>query len=109
MTNPFKTRWRGVPVIELWAGGFAILLAFGVYFAKTGAGDEGQHIIRIQREITAEQRKIRLLRAEVAYLEQPERIERLAVTSLGLRPMSGQREAPVENLEEVARSGAAIP
>ncbi|HEX8233775.1 MAG TPA: cell division protein [Caulobacteraceae bacterium] len=104
MINPFKARWRGFPVIELWAGGFAVVLALGVYLLKTGAGDEGQRIARTQHEIVAEQRKIRLLQAEVAYLEQPERIGQLA-TALGLQPLSGKQETPPENLEDVAHAG----
>ena len=37
----FERRVRGVRVIELWAGGLTLVLALGVYLAKTGAGDEG--------------------------------------------------------------------
>jgi len=105
MINPFKARWRGFPVIELWAGGFAVVLALGVYLLKTGAGDEGLRIARTQREIVAEQRKIRLLQAEVAYLEQPERIGGLATANLGLQPLSGKQETAPENLEDVAHAG----
>lgn len=108
MINPFKARWRGFPVIELWAGGFAVVLALGVYLLKTGAGDEGQRIARMQREIVAERRKIRLLQAEVAYLEQPERIERLASGALGLQPLSGKQETPPENLEDLAHAGGQV-
>jgi cell division protein FtsL len=105
MTNPFTARWRGFRVIELWAGGFALVLALAVYVLKTAAGDEGQRIAHTQREIVAEQRKVRLLKAEVAYLEQPERVERLAREVLGLAAIQGAHETAPENLQDVARAG----
>jgi cell division protein FtsL len=101
----FERRVRGVRVIELWAGGLTLVLALGVYLAKTGAGDEGADIARTQNQIVQEQRQIRLLKAEVAYLEQPRRLERLSAAYLGLQPMSGKRETVIENLQEVARTG----
>ena len=105
----FERRVRGVRVVELWAGGLTLVLALGVYLAKTGAGDEGADIARTQVEINREQREIRLLKAEVAYLEQPQRLERLSSAFLGLQPMSGKRETVVENLQEVARAGPIAP
>jgi hypothetical protein len=102
----FERRVRGVRVVELWAGGLTLALALGVYLAKTNAGDEGADIARTQIQISHEQHQIRLLKAEVAYLEQPQRLERLSSTYLGLQPMSGKRETVVENLQEVARRGA---
>lgn len=105
----FERRVRGVRVIELWAGGLTLVLALGVYLAKTGAGDEGADIARTQVEIAQEQRQIRLLKAEVAYLEQPQRLERLSSAYLGLQPMSGKRETVEANLSEVARTGAPAP
>lgn len=105
----FERRVRGVRLIELWAGALTLVLALGVYLAKTTAGDEGADIARTQNEIVKEQRKIRLLKAEVAFLEQPERLERLSSAYLGLQPMSGKRETVVENLQEVARTGTPAP
>ena len=62
----FERRVRGVRLIELWAGALTLVLALGVYLAKTGAGDEGADIARTQAQIVKEQRQIRLLKAEVA-------------------------------------------
>jgi hypothetical protein len=105
----FERRVRGVRLIELWAGGLTLVLALGVYLAKTTAGDEGADIARAQAQIAKEQRQIRLLRAEVAFLEQPERLQRLSSAYLGLEPMAGKRETPVENLQEIARIGGPAP
>ncbi len=105
----FERRVRGVRLIELWAGGLTLALALGVYLAKTTAGDEGADIARTQSHIVKEQRQIRLLRAEVAFLEQPERLQRLSSAYLGLEPMAGKRETPVENLQEIARIGGPAP
>lgn len=106
MSRLFDRRIRGFRLIELTM--FAVLAAmvFGVYLAKTWAGRDRQEIARIERQIAAEQRRIRLLKAEVAHLEQPERLGRLSSDYLGLKPVDAGREAPAESLEEIARTRA---
>lgn len=98
----FARRWRGFRVIELT--GLAILLALMlvVYLAKTFAGDERSQIAQVERQIAREQSRVRLLRAEVAYLEQPERLERLSREYLGMEPIGAKHEVPVNELAEVA-------
>ncbi len=51
---------------------------------------------------------MRLLRAELAHLEQPARLERLA-GYLSLAPAQAAREAPVEGLSELAARPSAPP
>lgn len=102
MSDLFTRRFRGFRVVELGGLAFFIVLALGVYMVKAGAGRDRAHIARIEREILVEQTRLRLLRAEVAHLEQPERIERLAVAYLGMGPTSPKNEATVETLGLVA-------
>lgn len=102
----FTRRIRGFRLVDVVALGCLIALVFGVYLAKTLAGHERQEIARIEREIRAEKERIRLLQAEVAYLEQPERLERLSESYLGLKPVEVEKEAPEESLEEISRSRA---
>lgn len=98
----FTHRVRGVRLIEVWAFGVLAALVFGVYMTKTFAGREATEITRTQAQIDQEETHIRLLKAEVAYLEQPERIERLSHAYLHLEPMQGKREAPADKLAEIA-------
>lgn len=102
MSDIFTRRFRGFRVVELGGLAFFIVLALGVYMVKAGAGRDRAQIARIERQILVEQTRLRLLRAEVAHLEQPERIERLAAAYLGMAPTSPKHEATVETLGLVA-------
>jgi hypothetical protein len=96
----FRRRVRGFRVIELGAFALVVVLAFGVYLAKTQAGREWAKISVKERQIAQEKRKIKLLRAEVAHLEQPDRLEQLA-GHLGLQAVDGTREARPETLRDI--------
>ncbi len=99
----FEHRVRGFRVVELGGLGVLLILILTVYLAKTGAGGERADIDRIQRQIFDEQTQIRILRAEVATLEQPERLEALSARYLGLQPISIRREVTPQGLQDVAR------
>ena len=98
----FKRRVRGFRLVDLVALSFLLVLAFAVYAFKTFAGRESNDIASVQRQIVAEQKRVRLLRAEIAHLEDPARLSRLAGEHLGLKPVSAKREATVEALPEIA-------
>ena len=104
----FQRRVRGFRVVEIFALSFLLVLVLGVYLAKAGAGRERADIAKVESEITDEQRRMKLLRAEVAYLEQPERIERLSAM-IGLAPINAKRETPAEALPDIARAGMVAP
>jgi cell division protein FtsL len=102
--NPFgffDRRVRGFRIVEVGALGVLLVLILTVYLAKTGAGGKRADIDRIQGQITDEQIQIRMLRAEVATLEQPSRLEALAAY-LQLGPISARREITVAALPDVA-------
>ena len=99
----FDRRVRGFRVVELGALGVLLVLILTVYLAKTGAGGKRADIDHIQGQIFDEQTQIRMLRAEVATLEQPERLEALSARYLGLEPVSARREVTPQALEDVAR------
>lgn len=105
----FSRRVRGFRLVDVVALGCLMALVFGVYLAKTLAGRERQEIARIERRIEAEERRIRLLQAQVAHLEQPERLERLSEAYLGLKPVEVEREAPEAELEAISRTYAEAP
>ena len=100
----FERRIRGFRVVDLAGCALLVTLVLGVYAAKTDAGQEGANITSVERQIGEEQRLLRLLRAELAHLE-----ERLSA-SIGLQPVAAARETPPDGLIEVARqSGARHP
>lgn len=98
----FAQRWRGFRKVDVWAAAVAAVLALGVYAFKADAGKESARIKEVAEQIQTERRAVTLLQAEVAHLEQPERLERLSVAYLGLKPQDARREAPVEGLTELA-------
>lgn len=103
----FNRRIRGFRVIELAA--FACLsgLVLSVYLTKASAGREGATITAINRDIADEQRRTRLLKAELAHLESPERLERLSTQYLALGPVPAARETEPDGLTELARTAGA--
>jgi len=101
----FNRRVRGFRIVEVVGLGVLLTLVTGVYLAKTVAGRERNEIARIEREIEDEQARKRLLEAEVAHLEQPRRIEALAL-AMGLQSVPAARETTEDALIDVARNRA---
>jgi len=100
----FNRRFRGFRVVELAGGALLAALVLGVYFFKAGAGAEGAQIADTTRQIADEQRRVRLLKAELAHLEAPDRLERLSTQYLGLAPVPPKHEADPDTLGDVARA-----
>jgi len=105
----FKRRVRGFRLVDLVALGLLLALAFTVYGFKTFAGRESNDIAQVQRQIAAEQKRVRLLRAEIAHLEDPTRLSKLAGDYLGMKPVSAKREATLEALPEIAAARPPAP
>jgi len=94
---------RGFRLVELSALLVLLVMVLGVYLAKAAAGRERGDITAVQSQIEDEQHRLRLLQAEVAHLEEPQRIERLAALA-GLAPTSAKHESPPEALGDIART-----
>ncbi|QUD87740.1 cell division protein FtsL [Phenylobacterium montanum] len=108
--NPFSLlnrRVRGFLVIELVATALLTVTVLAVYLAKTGAGDKRDDIVRVEQQIDAETAQIRLLRAEVAAEERPDRLEALASQYLGMQPVTAKHEIDAEALADIAQLGRA--
>ncbi|MBU4433827.1 MAG: cell division protein [Alphaproteobacteria bacterium] len=101
----FNRRVRGFRVVEVVGMGLLLTLVTGVYLAKTVASGERNEIAQIEQRIEDEKTRKRLLEAEVAFLEQPRRIEALAV-AMGLRPIAADHETTEDALVDVARHHA---
>jgi hypothetical protein len=104
----FDQRFRGFRVVEL--GGVVVLLTLVlvVYLAKSGAGDKSADIDHLSQEIVDERTEIRLLNAEVAHQEQPERIEALSNRYLGLAPVPAAREITIDRLPQLIATSAPV-
>jgi cell division protein FtsL len=98
----FNHRTRGFRTINILAFAVLVVIALVVNLAKAYAGREVREIARTERKINEEGKRIRLLKAEVAHLEQPERLQRLAKTVLGMGPLSPMREGDINSLPAVA-------
>lgn len=98
----FNRRVRGFRVVEVVGLGILLTLVTSVYLAKTMAGRERNEITKIEEQIEDEKARKRLLEAEVAFLEQPRRIEALAV-AMGLQPIPASHETTEDALIDVAR------
>jgi cell division protein FtsL len=94
----FERRVRGFRVVEVTGLAVLLVLMLVVYLAKTFAGGERAQIAHVEREISQEKQRVRLLRAEVAHLEKPERLERLSREYLGLEPVTAKREIKAETI-----------
>jgi len=95
-------RIRGFRTLNIVFGVTLLVLAVGVNLAKTLAGRERNEIGRVESDITRERQRIRVLEAEVAHLEQPERLERLSRVYLAMAPVQASQEATVEALGAMA-------
>jgi hypothetical protein len=90
MTRLGAIFWGGLVL----ASGFA---TFNVKYAVQGIEEE---LIRIRRQTVAEQQEIRVLTAEWAYLNQPERLAELNRSFLQLAPMTAKQM--LGRIEEIA-------
>lgn len=94
-------------VVNIVALLIAVALAVALYKAKDEAGDARARIAALEGELSSEARAIQVLKAEIAYLEDPARLRTLADEKLGLKPVDPVRvvdlaEAPLLLEEERA-------
>lgn len=74
----------------------AMVLAVALYRAKTDAHEARQRLDSLTVMIEDERRAASVLRAEIAFLERPERLRMLAARYLGLEPTDPSREVSLE-------------
>jgi hypothetical protein len=93
----FAWKVRGVRWVEIIGVLLVAAMVFSVYLAKTAAAREGAEIADLERQIAENGQRVRLLRAEVARLEQPGRLEALS-RGAGLEPVDVDRQATEDRL-----------
>jgi len=106
LSSLLSGRIRGFRILDLVALVLFLALALTVYAFKTSAGRERTDITDVESQIRDESRQVRLLKAEVARLESPARMERLAVMYANQAPVSARQEIAPEALPDTAQAGA---
>ena len=97
----FAWKIRGVRWVEIIGVLLVAAMVFSVYVAKAAAARESARIADLERQISDNGQRVRLLRAEVARLERPTRLEALS-RGAGLGPVDVHRQARAENLPNLA-------
>lgn len=101
----FDWKVRGVRWIEIIGVGLVAVMVVSVYAAKAAAARESSRIAELERDIRENGQRVRLLRAEVARLEQPARLEGLS-RQAGLAPTDVHRQAKEDQLPQLKPSTA---
>ncbi len=86
----------------------AVVASAVLFHTSQKVSDGRQHLANLQQNITTEEESIRVLQAEWSYLNQPERLEKLARQYLELTPMTGRQFAKAEDIP-VAQVPLAAP
>ena len=65
-----------------------VSLMVGLYYVKTRAQSARKDVVRLERLIAEEEAALQVLRAEIAFLEGPERLKLYSEEQLGLAPIA---------------------
>jgi cell division protein FtsL len=76
-----------------------VALTVGLYYVKTRAQTARKQAVKIERQIEQEEASLRVLQAEIAYLENPERLKALSEEQLGLQPVSVKNVINVQDIK----------
>ena len=76
-----------------------VALTVTLYFVKTHAQSAKRDVRELSQAVSAEEAAIRVLRAELAYLESPTRLSELNETHLKLTPILPEHEGLTLDIE----------
>lgn len=74
-------------------------LTVALYYVKTNAQSAKRELVRLERQIAAEETALRVLKAEIAYLENPARLKDLSEAQLGLAPIKNDQVITKADIE----------
>ncbi|MBC7768275.1 MAG: hypothetical protein H7124_05770 [Phycisphaerales bacterium] len=83
-----------IRLLQIAAAVLVVVLAVGLYRAKSDASRTHAHVLELQNEIQEREATLRELRAEIAERESPANVEALAEDRLGVGPGSGAATLP---------------
>ena len=76
-----------------------VALTVTLYFVKTHAQSAKRDVSNLTHAIATEEAAIRVLRAELAYLESPTRLSELNEAHLKLKPVLPEQERSAQDIE----------
>ncbi len=79
-----------------------VALAFALYWAKAEAQAVREKVLVLQEEVDTERRAVRTLEAELTWVERPDRLEAAASRKLGLVPLTADRMATLDEIDQIA-------
>jgi hypothetical protein len=86
-----------------------VALAFALYWAKAEAQAVREKVLVLQDEVDTERRAVRTLEAELTWVERPDRLEAAATRRLGLVPVTADRIATLDDIDQIAPLRVAPP
>jgi len=86
-----------------------VALAFALYWAKAEAQAVREKVLALQEEVDTERRAVRTLEAELTWVERPDRLEAAASRKLGLVPLTAERIATLDDIDQIAPLRVASP
>jgi cell division protein FtsL len=103
-----SARFRGFRVVNLLALTVLLVIALGSYALKTFATAQDAGAAGVEDQILQEEKRIRMLKAEISRLGAPQRVADLSRQYLGLAPADAKHEVTLEALPTIARQGDAV-
>lgn len=76
------------------------VLTIGLYFVKTRAQTAKSQAVRLASQVAVEQSAVKVLRAELAHLENPARLSELSAEKLGLKPIEVETLLTIDDIEK---------
>jgi hypothetical protein len=104
----FNLRVRGFRVLDVAAVSLILVIALGSYALKTFASAEDADANGVETRIVEQEKRIRLLKAEIAGLEEPRRVEDLSTRFLGLAAVDASHEIAPRDLARIAAPPPAV-
>jgi cell division protein FtsL len=99
----FEQRVRGVRLIEAVGILLAVGMIFWVCLSKAREDGDVKRLNDLDSQISDQQSQVDALKVKVAELERPSRLEQLAVSYLGMKPVSPTHEAHIDSLAEISQ------
>lgn len=97
-----STRFRGFRVVNLLGLTILLIIALGSYAFKTLVVAQDAGAAGVEDQILREQKRIRMLKAEIAHLETPRRLRDLSSQYLGLGPVDPKHDIALRSLATIA-------
>jgi len=102
-------RIRGFRIVNLLALTVLLVIALGSYALKTLAGTQDAGGVGVEDQIVQEQKRIRMLQAEISTLGGPQRVADLSRQYLNLAPVDAKHDITEDGLPALAAQLRAPP